>query len=71
MWVIVSTFALLGIDSGVGVLMTVAHTKHTGSLDVFENHGEEFRRFGSERSIRYTFAPALYRGVSLFFGSIN
>jgi len=25
-------------------LMTVAHTEHTGSLDVFENHGEEFRR---------------------------
>ena len=32
--------------------MTVAHTEHTGSLDVFENHGEEFRRFGSEGSIR-------------------
>ena len=30
--------------------MTVAHTEHTGSLDVFENHGEEFRRFGSEGS---------------------
>jgi hypothetical protein len=28
--------------------MTVAHTEHTGSLGVFENHGEEFRRFGSE-----------------------
>ena len=23
--------------------MTVAHTEHTGSLDVYENHGEEFR----------------------------
>jgi len=32
--------------------MTVAHTEHTGSLDVFENHGEEFRSFGSEGSIR-------------------
>jgi len=34
--------------------MTVAHTEHTGSLDVFENHGEEFRRFGSEGTIRYS-----------------
>ena len=32
--------------------MTVTHTEHTGSLDVFENHGEEFGRFGSEGSIR-------------------
>jgi len=32
--------------------MTVAHTEHTGSHDVFENHGKEFRSFGSEGSIR-------------------
>ena len=32
--------------------MTVAHTERTGSLGVFENHGEEFRSFGSEGSIR-------------------
>jgi len=35
--------------------MTVAHTKHTESLGVFENHGEEFRRFGSEGTIRRVF----------------
>ena len=32
--------------------MAVAHTEHTGSLDVFKNHGEEFRRFRSKSSIR-------------------
>ena len=32
--------------------MAVAHTEHTGSLDVFKNHGEEFRRFRSKSPIR-------------------
>ena len=32
--------------------MTVAHTKHTGGLNMFRNHGEEFRSFGSEGPIR-------------------
>jgi len=32
--------------------MAVAHTEHAGSPDVFENRGEEFRRFGSEGPIR-------------------
>ena len=30
----------------------MAHAEHSGSLDVFENHGEEFRSFGSKGSIR-------------------
>jgi len=30
----------------------VAHTEHTGSLDVFKDPGEEFRRFRSKSSIR-------------------
>jgi len=32
--------------------VAVAHTEHTGSLDVFKTHGEEFRRFRSKSSIR-------------------
>ena len=32
--------------------MAVAHTEHTGSLDVFKDPGEEFRRFRSKSSIR-------------------
>jgi len=30
----------------------MAHTEHTGSLDVFKDHGEEFRRYRSKSSIR-------------------
>ena len=40
------------IPSRVSVLVAVAHTEHTGSLDVFKDHGEEFRRFRSKSSIR-------------------
>jgi len=32
--------------------MAVAHTEHNGSLDVFKDHSEEFRRFRSKSSIR-------------------
>ena len=32
--------------------MAVAHTEHTGSLDVFKDNGEEFRSFRSKSSIR-------------------
>ena len=32
--------------------MAVAHTEHTGSLDVFKDHGEEFRSFRSKSPIR-------------------
>jgi len=32
--------------------MAMAHTEHSGSLDVFKDHGEEFRRFRSKSSIR-------------------
>jgi len=31
--------------------MAMAHTEHTGSLGVFKDHGEEFRRFRSKSSI--------------------